>query len=85
MWFYRNLFTESILESNASLLEEQSVPATEPHEVELVEWCNSHLEKKNISIHNLSTDLRSGVRLIQLLEVFLSFFIKNFHWNFNRL
>jgi hypothetical protein len=38
---------------------------------ELVTWINSQLTKRSssLSVSNLSSDLASGVRLIQLLEV----------------
>jgi len=32
-------------------------------------WCNMHLAKKGESIESLTTDFRTGVKLIQLLEV----------------
>jgi hypothetical protein len=65
----RNLFSESLLEDNASMID--SEPATDAKHIELVEWVNSHLSKsaETKPIKNLTGDIRSAVPLIQLLEV----------------
>jgi hypothetical protein len=43
----------------------------DPLQQELIQWMNGHLVIKfpEVQVKNLGTDLRNGVRLIQLIEV----------------
>lgn len=68
-----NLFTSTLTNEDKSFLNESDDPPENPKEADLIDWVNSHLSKKNISIKNY-TGLRSGVRLLELLEVFFILF-----------
>jgi len=39
------------------------------HNKVFTRWCNTHLEKRNLKIDDLHTDLRNGTLLINLVEI----------------
>lgn len=62
------------------LIEDDKEPLT-PEQQELIDWVNSRLSRSNLTLKNLKSDIRSGVKVIKLLEVFLfnSYFISWYH------
>jgi hypothetical protein len=67
----KSLFSISLIEGNFNAMPTSEAPTT-PFQEELIEWFNSHLAKKEMSslfVKNLGSDLRTGVKLIHLLEV----------------
>ena len=66
----RSLFSQSLVEENFKNFPDTPTPTDERH-IELINWFNSHLARKNSdwSINNFGSDIRSGVRLLQMLEV----------------
>ena len=66
-----SLFVQSLNENNVLETTAPSNLIIDENEVELVKWMNSHMIKRDVSllIGNLTYDLRSGARLLQLLEI----------------
>jgi hypothetical protein len=66
-----SLFTQSLNENNVLVTNAPDDIKLDERNEELVKWLNSHLAKVDTSllVRNLSYDLRSGARLLQLLEV----------------
>lgn len=71
----RNLFSESLIESYDFTNNDKDllIPENE-NQKEIKDWINSQFSKNNseITVNNLGNDLRSGVKLIQLIEVFFT-------------
>ena len=61
------LYNVSFVSGLPPINEETPVPQDEAN---MIDWFNSHMTEKHLSIQRVRSDLRDGVRLIKLLEYF---------------
>jgi hypothetical protein len=66
----RNLWSETLVEGDPTLFDPKEGEIVTSKQQELIDWFNSQLVKGNKpQLRNLTSDVRSGLRIVELIEV----------------